>query len=183
LQLEPAVDSLGIIGAVIGIFAEREAAQREVREQTLRMLAEELLKNTAILADARFSRSSPFAVRARVYPRLVHSAVDSALLQGGLVLLRDIQLANLFRNWRDSAAEFNRRLDVTEMRSFIAADSHELRALNEALHGENGPLVQLNAQLVIIQAYLIKQYSHEKAIREAGLTKAQSFTKDPNPAY
>ncbi|MGW1340210.1 hypothetical protein ACWCOV_04080 [Kribbella sp. NPDC002412] len=133
---EPAVNSLTLVAGLTGIFVERLTAEAERRTEVLRAVGDELRENTRLLNDDRFS---PETRRWRqVYPRLVVSAVDLALVSGALGRHRDAELVRLLHRWRDTVHLFNRRLDLTEISTFSNTVSPEdLAAFHRALHREN----------------------------------------------
>ncbi|MEU4288135.1 hypothetical protein AB0E63_07920 [Kribbella sp. NPDC026596] len=133
---EPAVNSLTLVAGLTGIFVERLTAEAERRTEVLRAVADELRENTRLLSDDRFSPNTP--TTRQVYPRLVVSAVDLALVSGALGLRRDAELVGLLHRWRDTVHLFNRRLDLTEISTFSNTISPtELAAFHRALHREN----------------------------------------------
>ncbi|MFI6827967.1 hypothetical protein ACIBG5_12755 [Kribbella sp. NPDC050241] len=133
---EPAVNSLTLVAGLTGIFVERLTAEAERRTEVLRAVADELEENTRLLNDERFSPATP--TTRQVYPRLVVSAVDLALVSGALGLHRDSELVGLLHRWRDTVNLFNRRLDLTEISTFSnSISSEELAAFHRALHREN----------------------------------------------
>ena len=133
---EPAVNSLTLVAGLTGIFVERLTAEAERRTEVLRAVADELRENTRLLGDERFSPNTP--TTRQVYPRLVVSAVDLALVSGALGLHRDAELVGLLHRWRDTVHLFNRRLDLTEISTFSNTISPtELAAFHRALHREN----------------------------------------------
>lgn len=133
---EPAVNSLTLVAGLTGIFVERLTAEAERRTEVLRAVADELQENTRLLNDDRFSPATP--TTRQVYPRLVVSAVDLALVSGALGLHRDSELVGLLHRWRDTVHLFNRRLDLTEISTFSnSISTEELAAFHRALHREN----------------------------------------------
>ncbi|WP_132208949.1 hypothetical protein [Kribbella steppae] len=133
---EPAVNSLTLVAGLTGIFVERLTAEAERRTEVLRAVADELRENTRLLSDERFSPKTP--TTRQVYPRLVVSAVDLALVSGALGRHRDAELVGLLHRWRDTVHLFNRRLDLTEISTFSSTiSSEELAAFHRALHREN----------------------------------------------
>ncbi|MFG1627156.1 hypothetical protein [Kribbella sp. NPDC049227] len=133
---EPAVNSLTLVAGLTGIFVERLTAEAERRTEVLRAVADELQENKRLLNDERFSPATP--TTRQVYPRLVVSAVDLALVSGALGLHRDSELVGLLHRWRDTVHLFNRRLDLTEISTFSNSISpEELAAFHRALHREN----------------------------------------------
>lgn len=133
---EPAVNSLTLVAGLTGIFVERLTAAAERRTEVLRAVADELQENANLLSDERFSPTPPS--HRQVYPRLVVSAVDLALVSGALGLHRDAELVGLLHRWRDTVHLFNRRLDLTEISTFSSTiTSAELAAFHRALNHEN----------------------------------------------
>lgn len=149
---EPAVNTLTLVVGLTGIFLERLTSEAERRSQVLQAVADELQENTRLLTDPRFSDSQPR--RRQVYPRLVVSAVDLALVSGALARQRDTELFGLLHRWRDAVHELNRRLDLTEIRTFTDSISDdELEAFRRALHSENSYLAatrEMLARLITI---------------------------------
>lgn len=136
---EPAVNTITLVAGLTGILVGRLTAEAERRTQVLQAVADELQENTRLLADPRFSADQ--ARRRQVYPRLVVSAVDLALVSGALARQRDADLFGLLHRWRDTVHEFNRRLDLTEIRTFTDSISdEELEGFRRALHSENSYL-------------------------------------------
>jgi hypothetical protein len=133
---EPAVNSLTLVAGLTGIFVERLTAEAERRSEILRAVTDELQENTRLLSDNRFSPEQPS--QRQVYPRLVVSAVDLALVSGALGRHRDAELVGLLHRWRDTVHLFNRRLDLTEISTFSNTISPaDLAAFHRALHREN----------------------------------------------
>ncbi|HEY0694532.1 MAG TPA: hypothetical protein VGD71_36560 [Kribbella sp.] len=133
---EPAVNSLTLVAGLTGIFVERLSAEAERRTEVLQAVSDELQENTRLLSDDRFSPDQRNL--RQVFPRLVVSAVDLALVSGALGRHRDAELVNLLHRWRDTVHLFNRRLDLTEISTFSnTISSEELAAFHRALHREN----------------------------------------------
>jgi len=148
---EPAVNSLTLVAGLTGIFVERLTAESERRTEVLRAVGDELRENTRLLNDERFSPQAP-AIR-QVYPRLVVSAVDLALVSGALGLHRDAELVGLLHRWRDTVHLFNRRLDLTEISTFSPTTSpEELAAFHRALHRQNNYFTVTRDQLAELLA-------------------------------
>ncbi|MER5268302.1 hypothetical protein ABTZ99_40040 [Actinosynnema sp. NPDC002837] len=129
---EPAVNSLALLAGITGIFAERWASQREQRNQAIESIRLEMARNRETLDGEAFSASSSRG--RRVYPRLVQSAVDSALSSGALSPHRDAELIDLLHRWRTAVASVNRRLELTEMLVFTSASDEKAEQFHTALH-------------------------------------------------
>lgn len=150
---EPAVNTLTLVAGLTGIFVERLTAEAERRGQVLRAVADELTDNTRLLADERFSSTQ--TRRRQIYPRLVVSAVDAALVSGVLARERDAELFGLLHRWRDTVHEFNRRLDLTEIRTFSdSVSDDELAGFQRALHSENSYLAATREMLAGLVRHL-----------------------------
>jgi hypothetical protein len=161
-RFEPAVTGLGIVGGVIGIFADRAAARRELREHSLRSLNDEVQTNIRLITDPRFMPDHSTTLRPRVYPRLRSSAVDVILISAVAALL-DQEFLGRLRLWRDTVHEFNRRLDLTEMRSFLVNNPQEIRDLDNALHRKDGYLDDVLHQLTTLGKYLTTAPEDERS--------------------
>jgi hypothetical protein len=149
-RFEPAVTGLSIVAAVIGIFAERAASRRELVDLAIWSIREELRVNARILQDHRFAKSDDDdELYPRVFPRLLVAAVETAMSSGSIQALTDPGLLKELQIWQDTVHEFNRRLDLTELRTLGAVGSgpEELKALDAALHRRNGYLEVLQRQL------------------------------------
>ncbi len=150
---EPAVNSLTLVAGLTGIFVERLTAAAERRSEVLHAVADELAENARVLSDSRFTPGD--SRRRQIYPRLVLSAVDLALVSGALDTHRDSELVRLLHRWRDEVYEVNRRLDLTEMRTWTSdASDEELQGFQRALHGESSYLAGTRTRLTELQSYL-----------------------------
>jgi hypothetical protein len=151
--LEPAANVLVLIAAVAGIPADRWVTAMARRDRALRAVRAELARNREILADDRFEPRGRSAQR-RVFPRLVLSAVDTAVISGALG--RDAELLSRLIDWRYVVEEVNRRLDLTELRTFTApaTDERELRSFDTAL---GDYLADVRGQLEAVEAAVAAQ--------------------------
>jgi hypothetical protein len=139
-RMEAAASTFTLFAAVVGIPAERWAASRERRNRALHALRQELAKNREVTADDRFTTPLGATAARKVYPRLLVSAVDTALISGAFDARQDQELLSQLYEWRDAVRELNRRLDLTEIHLFTVPSigSYELRSFEEALRGEGG---------------------------------------------
>jgi hypothetical protein len=177
-RFEPAVQTLGLLAGITGIFAERLAAARERRNQAVTAVADELAKNRAIL-DGSFAlagapgrpvgaagrpvgaagRPVGRADAVRVYPRLLQSAVDYVLVSGVLAESGDRELVRLLHEWRDTVREFNHRLDLTELRIFVGSAQDEASEFDQALRHAGGYLSRVHALLDALAGHLRRRYA------------------------
>jgi hypothetical protein len=106
--------------------------------RALSSLRHELDQNTAILRDARFRREAQSI--GQVYPRLMLGAVDTAFISGALSSPRDRELLRRLLAWRNTAEDFNRRLDITEIRlcTIENLSGDELSALRDMAREPRG---------------------------------------------
>ncbi|MDT3396280.1 hypothetical protein RKE29_06445 [Streptomyces sp. B1866] len=159
---EPVIQTLALVAAISGVFAERLAAAQERERQTLRALADELAKNTAILYDPRFAPLDPDRPVHRVFPRPVLSATDAALVSGVLADRGHSALVALLHAWRDTVHELNRRLDLAELRSFVVeAQSAELLSVDRDLRRTDGHLHRARHLRGDIERLLLERYGHD----------------------
>ncbi|MFC7620182.1 hypothetical protein [Microlunatus sp. GCM10028923] len=142
---EPAVNTLTLVAGLTGIFVDRLSREAERRREVLAAVTDELAVNERLLGDERFSGAGR---RRQIYPRLVVSAVDVALVSGVLARPRDSELVTLLHRWRDTVHELNRRLDLTEFRTFSESISdEELASYQRALQRENSFLAATRERL------------------------------------
>jgi len=167
-RYQPAAEIFAYSAAIVGVFAERLARQSEARQQTISSINAELKTNEDILADKAFAVGGGNAGRPHIYPRLRISAVDDAFANTRVSLLNDADLVNGLREWRDKVSDFNRRLDITELRGFTVADVTERGDMHRRLVQQSGWLAELRADLAQLQQhlcdrherYLPKQHDH-----------------------
>ncbi|MFC0623739.1 hypothetical protein [Kribbella deserti] len=146
---EPAVNSLTLVAGLTGIFVERLTSEAERRSEILRAVRDELDENQRLLNDERFTTEN--GRRRQIYPRLIVSAVDSALVSGILARQREAGLADQLHRWRDTVHEFNRRLDLTELRTFAETISdEELENFQRALRGPDSYLTATRERLTAL---------------------------------
>ncbi len=136
-DFEPALTVLGLLASITGIFAERWASANEKQRELLIALVYEFGANTAILADSRFQQNSHDSGQPVVFPRLVMSVTETALASGTFAERRYRELFLLLHQWRDTVNEFNRRLDITELRTFMNPSPQEIRSFYRALRESN----------------------------------------------
>ncbi len=149
---EPAVNSLTLVAGLTGIFVDRLTRESERRREVIAAVIDELGENERLLADERFTGSGR---RRQIYPRLVVSAVDVALVSGVLVGHRSADVITQLHRWRDMVHELNRRLDLTEFRTFSeSVTDEELDGFQRALQGENSFLAATRERLTQLTARL-----------------------------
>ncbi|NUT95928.1 MAG: hypothetical protein HOY78_28280 [Saccharothrix sp.] len=151
---EPAVNTLALLAAVTGIFAERWASRHEQRTQAIESIRLEMSRNREVLDNEAFSPTRPHGKK--IYPRLVQSAVDSALSTGALDPRHDADLIALLHRWRTAVSSLNQRLELTEMLIFTTTSDDLAEQLHKALHGPNSFLNGLRTMLDQAQATLTK---------------------------
>lgn len=150
---EPAVNTLILVAGLTGILLDRLTREAERRAEVLGAVTDELAENQRLLADERFDAGQ--ARRRRVYPRLVVSAVDLALTSAVLARPADAELHRMLHRWRDTVHEFNRRLDLTEIRTFSESiTDKELEGFHRALHSADSFLVATRETLTELRAQL-----------------------------
>jgi hypothetical protein len=152
---EAAANVFALLAAVAGIPAERWAAARERRVRALRAIRHELAKNREIL-DTFTVLGSLTSVRRMVYPRLVATAVQTALISGAFAAPGDPDRVQALYEWRTAVDEFNRRLDITEIHMFTlrTIDPSLLHRFRQALHGEGGYVEFVRGRIEAVEQML-----------------------------
>lgn len=157
--LEASAQMLGLSAAFTGILAERLAAERQRHRLALAALTAELLKNQAILDDLR--RTLGTMSRRRVYPRLLASATDAVIASGVLATGTAQELFQRLHDWRNEVADFNRRLELTEMLTFLQGTEETIRECEQALGRDGGRLHLVAEQLQGLLDYLAQAHGRE----------------------
>ena len=168
-EYEPAVEGIGFIGALIGVLAERRVKAREIRRQTLSTIVDELARNREVLGDTAFRIRTLRPGLPQLYPRLRHSAIDTAFATGAVLDIRDPRTATMLHGWRAEVTEFNRRLDLTELREVIIGERREFHELHAALTRPRGWHAALVTELDELYSYLMKTYAEDLAEHTAAL--------------
>lgn len=132
-NFEPLLTALGLLATITGIFGERLASAIEKRRELLRALLNECISNVTILSDGRFNPNLHKQGRPIVFPRLMMSVTETAIISGVFAERKDRELFSLLHQWRHTVNEFNRRLDITELRTFTNLSPQEIHSLYEAL--------------------------------------------------
>ncbi|MBB5118291.1 hypothetical protein AF335_30330 [Streptomyces eurocidicus] len=163
-HFEPATSGLALVAAVTGVYAERRAAARERRTQALHALADELVKNTELLGTG-FAPLDPQAPRARVHPRLVQSATDAALVSGVFSEPGHEELVTLLHRWRDGVHDFNQRLDLVEVRTYISeVPITDLLDIDESMQRPGGRLDGLRQLRAGLEELLRERYAEQPGV-------------------
>ncbi|MEL6459357.1 MAG: hypothetical protein AAFX46_09450 [Cyanobacteria bacterium J06636_27] len=136
-RFEPALTAIGLLATLTGIFAERWASVKEERRVILLALYREFQSNKVILSDTRFHLNIDTIEHPVVYPRLIMSVTEAAIASGVFAEQKYRDLFWLLHQWRDIVNEFNRRLDITELRTFVEPSPPEIREFYRALRESN----------------------------------------------
>jgi hypothetical protein len=152
--LEPAATTLPLLAVLTGIRAERWAAERERRNQSLAALRRELEANREVLTDPRFRPENQGI--GQIYPRLALGAVTTTLVSGALNHKRDRGLVRQLMDWRNTVEDFNRRLDLTELRlcTVDVVDTEELTLLREVVRRPDGHFAVVARELTDLREAL-----------------------------
>jgi hypothetical protein len=159
-RLEAVIQTLGLLAALTGIAAERLAAERQRRRLAQFALADELSKNQAIIADLRLTLGG--TSRRRVYPRLLISAADGAITSGVLAG-GNRHLFALLHEWRNEVTDFNRRLDLTEMLTFLQGTPDIIRDFEQALARDDGRLHRVADLLANLLDHLHQHHGQDSS--------------------
>jgi hypothetical protein len=173
-RYQPAAEIFAYSAAIVGIFAERLARQSEARQQTISSIAAELKANESILAEKAFAVDGANTGSPHIYPRLRISAVEDAFANTRVSYLNDADLMDRLKEWRDKVSDFNRRLDITELRGFTVADVTEHGDMHRRLVQQSGWLAELRGDLAQLQRLLCDRHErylpklHDHVASESG---------------
>lgn len=140
-RFEPMVTGLAVIAGTTGVFAERWVASRQKRDEALDGIQRELGNNL----DVRRRFFPRDTHEARVYPRFLLSAAETALISGALT--GDTALIQALQQWSDLARDLNHRLDLAEIKTFVAASAEEIAEIDGAIYRTGGPLEKVDDAL------------------------------------
>ena len=132
-RFEPALTVLGLFGTLTGIFAERQASEYERKRELSLALYWEFVKNEEILKNSQFNLDPENLERPIVFPRLIISVTETAIASGVFQEQKYRYLFSLLNQWRDTVNTFNRRLDITELRTFTNPSLLEIRSFYRGL--------------------------------------------------
>lgn len=163
-RLEPATQGLALVAALTGIVTERFAAERQRHRQALATLTDELLANRLVLDEMLSTLGAAHAAKRRVYPRLLASAANDAIVSGALA--GDRELLERLHEWHNEVMDFNRRLDLTEMLTFLQGTPEAIRNFEQALSRDGGR-VQRVARLLDGLLGFVGQHHHRELCRMA----------------
>lgn len=178
-RLEPATQTLGLLAALTGIVAERLTAERQRRRLAMTALVDELVKNRAILGDLLFTLGRTDSTRRRVYPRLLGSATDGIIASGALTGGAG-ELFTRLHEWRNEVADFNRRLDLTEMLTFLQGTPEAISRFERALSRDDGRVYRISQLLQEFLDYLAEHHRGDLR-RPAGRDWAALVTPPAQP--
>jgi hypothetical protein len=147
-RFEPMVTGLAVIAGTTGVFAERWVASRQKREEALDGVGRELRNNLEVRRRF-FPRDTH---EARVYPRFLLSATETALISGALT--GDTALIQVLQQWSDLARDLNHRLDLAEIKTFVAASANEIADIDGAIYSTGGPLEKVDDALRALASQL-----------------------------
>ena len=103
---------------VLVAFRDFDASEASpIRNRLLYSLAGELYVNVNILQDEKFGQLNAESGATIVYPRLLRTVLDQAIASGVFVHAHDRDLFQMLHTWSEMLNEFNRRLDITELRN------------------------------------------------------------------
>jgi hypothetical protein len=132
-RFEPALTVLGLFATLTGIFAERQASDYERKRELLLALYWEFVKNEEILKNSQFNLEPDRLEQPIVFPRLIMSVTETAIASGIFEEQKYRNLFSLLNQWRDTVNAFNRRLDITELRTFTNPSLEEIRSFYRGL--------------------------------------------------
>lgn len=162
-DFEPAVTSLALLATIIGLFADRWLTEKEKRKSLLHALAHEVYINANILWSETFSYKEHPSKAPTVYPRLFVSVLQTVISSGAFAQERDKQLFKLLHDWQQRASEFNQRLDITELRTFVNPTYEELSAFQKQLL-EGNVITVTRETIKQLASVLFASYAKESGI-------------------
>ena len=164
-DFEPALTSLALLASISTLYLDLWVRDKRRRAEILKGVVHECYENLNVFKDARFHPDwgKDKGGGLTIYPRMHHSIVDAAVASGLFYGPRDERLVVLLHKWRSQADEFNRRLDVTELRTFVNPTPEEVKNFRRSLTG--GSFIQIvRGTLGDLAECLVDNYSGETDI-------------------
>ena len=162
-DFEPALTSLVLLATIVTLFVDHWLAERERRRELLSSVVHELYIDCNVLNDPLFASDNSASQLTVVFPRLSTGAVVHAIASGAFTTARDSRLFKLLQNWRESAEDFNHRLDITELCIFVVRKPEEIQAFRLKLsHGRVSIAVRRAGQE--LSDLLLERYASESSI-------------------
>jgi hypothetical protein len=113
------VETLAVLAALTGVYAERRAAAVERRRTAIKAVQKELDDNIVLLgSDARFKPQDKAKPEPHLYPRVSITATEACLAQDALIEEDDAECAATLSSWRERAETFNRGVNLMELLFF-----------------------------------------------------------------
>ncbi len=157
---EPVVTSLALLASIVGYFAERLHSEKENRRSQLQILIHEICNNISVLTSQPLTPDTIVTNKPLIYPRLYVSALQSVIASGLFNSKKDKKLFKLLHSSQQRTLEFNRCLDITELRTFSKLDPAEIKALHNGALNSNARK-NVNDVLAELSALLLSDYSKE----------------------
>ena len=111
---EPWLTLFVLLATIIGVFGDRWISEREKRSVTLRVVAEELFKNTQVSSGLCKISEQDDARRLLTLPRFYISSLELAVASGIFSTDKDAKLNRLMHTWLSIAHQTNQRISVSE---------------------------------------------------------------------
>lgn len=111
---EPWLTLFVLLATIIGVFGDRWISERERRSATLKVVAEELFKNTQVLSGLRKISEQDDVRRLLTLPRFYISSLELAVASGIFATDKDAKLNKLMHTWLSIAHQTNQRISVSE---------------------------------------------------------------------
>jgi len=162
-DFEPALTSIALIATIMGLFIDRWLANRERRQELLHALAHELYTNLQVLADPVFHPDIEPRKVPTVYPRLFVATLETVIASGAFIENRDRRLFQLMHSWQERAKDFNRRLDITELRTFTNPSEDEISRVRNTLTSGK-VLSETKRVLQELSSHLVDNYAKESGV-------------------
>ncbi len=162
---------------VLQVFGKYDADEVEpIRNRLLYSLAGELWVNLNILKDDKFEHFEEQADRPMIYPRLMRTVLDQCIASGTFVHAHDQDLFEMLHKWSEIQEEFNRRLDLTEIRS-LAVNPATASAQPAIVYRRSLEVTRKQARGLAV--YLLEEYGTQAGLdfstlfAEAGIYQRQ----------
>jgi hypothetical protein len=160
-EFEPAITSLSLLAAIMGLFIDRWLAERENRRRLLRSLKHETFMNLRVLEILTKTTPDQVTTTPLALPRFYNSTLSAVIASGAFSTDADSQLWNRLHSWLQGSIEANNRIAMAEVYTLLNNEAAPL--FREKLSSSN-VMVKTRETLLDFSMHLVNKYGAESGI-------------------
>jgi hypothetical protein len=160
-DFEPAITSLSLLAAIMGLFIDRWLAERDNRRRLLRSLKHETYMNLKVLEILTKMAPDQVTNTPIVLPRFYNSTLSAVIASGAFSTDADSQLWNRLHSWLQASIEANNRIGIAEMYTLFNNEAAPL--FREKLSSDK-VMEKTSETLLDFSMHLVNKYGDESGI-------------------